>query len=823
MTTRADFYVAPNGNDQWSGKLPSPNAQKTDGPFATVTRARDAVRKLKAPGLTSAVTVMIRGGTYYLDEPIRFGPEDSGSERYPIRYVAYPGEKPVLSGGRPVTGWKTEDGKLFTALVPGVREGKWYFKQLRVGSERQIRARYPNYDPKNPFTGGWLFAARPSDRQAGFGTCVTCIHNVGDYLEYEIDVPSAGDYDYWVYVSMRNEPHTTSDISGNTAITVDGGNSIPLNNMADTGGWDQYEWRRAARIRLTQGRHILRWTNVKGGGVGFDAFALTDDTDWRPQGPKKPSARTGRHLILVQAEAYAKGHGPLLEVTTGKSESETELYSDPGSIKSWPRSPEPEIHIFPRWGWVNGIVPVAEVDPSRSLLRLPDQWPEKVWLGNRFFVENVFEELDAPGEWYLDKANGAVHLLPTDPSFQQQEVVGAVLDRAIEFRGDVENKRLVSHITVSGLTITDTDYSPALRSWYYPDDAAVWLAGAAHCRVARCTFRNIGGYAVMVAPGCAHNDIAGNEVVDGGQGGVFIDGRRPTEPDKPCDDAVRPRHTLVSGNHIHHCGQIYKHVAGVYIVWSDHNTISHNFIHDMPRYGISIKYDSDGNVIERNEIRRANLETNDTGAIEMYVNRKPTIIRENIVSDTIGLKTMPDREIRTPFFCWGIYLDGYSSNATITGNIIYRNYRGGIMIGAGSNNLIENNILVASKSWQVEFYNSRADGKGNQFRRNIIYYNDPEAAALHLLKWGKGFVESGHNVIFNAAGDISVRTSGTTERSWSDWQKLGMDTRSILADPLFVDAATDDYRLRPESPALQLGFEQTDTNRIGLKGADIGE
>ena len=812
---RADFFVAVDGDNHWSGKLPSANAAKTDGPLATVSRARDMVRKLKAGGLAAPVTVMIRGGTHYLAEPIRFRPEDSGTKQCPIRYIAYPGEKPVLSAGRRITGWVSDDGKLFRASVPEVKAGKWDFRQLRVAGKRQIRARRPNYDPKDPIRGGWLFARQPDDWQGGFGTSVACIHNVGDYMEYEVDVPATGDYDYWAYVAMLNEPHTTADISGRTAIAINGGAAAPLNNMGDTGGWHKFQWRRAARVHLARGRHTLRWTNLTGGGINFDAFALTDDPDWQPKGPKPPPVQTGRHLLVVQAEAHVKAHGPQMQLDRGQYETKTEVFCGPGSLKPWPRSPEPEIHIFPRWGWVNGIVPVTGVDLQRSMLKLSKGWPEKVWLGNRFFVENVLEELDAPGEWYLDKATGTVHLLPEDPSFARGEVVAAVLDRVIEFRGDADPPRPVSYIALNGLTFTDTDYSPTMKSWYFPDDATIWLMGASHCRIAECTFRDVGGYAVAVKRGSADNEIVANTVVGAGQGGVFIDGGQLDNPHKSGPAALRPRSTLVSNNHIHHCGLVYKHVAGVYISHADRNTVSHNLIHDMPRYGISVKFECDSNVIEFNEVRRTNLETNDTGGIESYLNNKPSFIRHNLVADTIGLKAMPDGELRTPYFTWGIYLDGYTSNATVTGNIVYRAYRGGVVL-SGSNNLIENNIFVGAKRYQVEFYNSRDEGKGNRFRRNIVYYADPDAAAVHLLRWREGFVESDHNLFFHAGGKLAAATSGAKRQPWEAWRAMGMDAHSVVADPLFVNAAEDDYRLRPGSPAEELGFAPIDVARIGL-------
>ncbi|NUQ61091.1 MAG: right-handed parallel beta-helix repeat-containing protein [Pirellulales bacterium] len=154
------YYVAPHGNDAWSGKLPEPNGPKSDGPFATLQRARDEVRTLKgAAGLADPVTVFLRGGTYRITDTIRFTPEDSGAERSPITYAAYPGEKPVVSGGRPIAGWKKADGSLWAATVPGVKEGDWYFHQLFVDGRRCTRARMPNQ--------GYLYTAdilAPFDR-----------------------------------------------------------------------------------------------------------------------------------------------------------------------------------------------------------------------------------------------------------------------------------------------------------------------------------------------------------------------------------------------------------------------------------------------------------------------------------------------------------------------------------------------------------------------------------------------------------------------------------------------------------------------------------
>ena len=154
------FYVATNGDDTWSGLLDAANADGTDGPFLTLARARDAVRQLKVAqggGLIQAVEVLVRGGTYHMDEPLRISGGDSGTAQFPVTYAAYPGETPIVSGGRPITGWQPYKGEVLCAKLPDTRKGLWSFRQLFYKGKRMIRARYPKYDPADPLYGGWAF------------------------------------------------------------------------------------------------------------------------------------------------------------------------------------------------------------------------------------------------------------------------------------------------------------------------------------------------------------------------------------------------------------------------------------------------------------------------------------------------------------------------------------------------------------------------------------------------------------------------------------------------------------------------------------------
>jgi hypothetical protein len=139
----ADFYIAPDGKDS--------NPGTAAAPFATLAKAREAVRKEVPSGLTGNVLILISGGTYKQVETLTFGPEDSGTEKCSITYTAIPGAEAVLSGGQRITGWQKRPSAIWTAQVPEVKAGQWYFRQLFVNGKRAIRARTPNAGDKTPW------------------------------------------------------------------------------------------------------------------------------------------------------------------------------------------------------------------------------------------------------------------------------------------------------------------------------------------------------------------------------------------------------------------------------------------------------------------------------------------------------------------------------------------------------------------------------------------------------------------------------------------------------------------------------------------------
>ena len=158
-STEADFYVAPDGNDQWSGTLPDATGNAADGPFASLTRARDAVRTLRAHGRTGSIRVLIRGGRYDLADTVVFGIEDGAiGATDTVTYAAYPGEAPIFSSGIPITGWRPLDDwhlplpvqareKVWVADLP---KGLGRFYSLYDGDRRLPRARTEGFTPTEP-------------------------------------------------------------------------------------------------------------------------------------------------------------------------------------------------------------------------------------------------------------------------------------------------------------------------------------------------------------------------------------------------------------------------------------------------------------------------------------------------------------------------------------------------------------------------------------------------------------------------------------------------------------------------------------------------
>ena len=181
----------------------------------------------------------------------------------------------------------------------------------------------------------------------------------------------------------------------------------------------------------------------------------------------------GKKLLVVQAEAYEEAKAREFGVSHKSAVHKDRFHFRAGDWQPWPRSPEPEVHIFPAWGWVNSILSVERVDFERLLVHVTNQnCTQELRLGNRYFVANVFEALDTPGEWYLDRKAGKIYYWPRRADFAEKGVFAPALDRLVDLRGDIDGedetqvgstgqnagreRRFVEHVAFRGLTFKHT-------------------------------------------------------------------------------------------------------------------------------------------------------------------------------------------------------------------------------------------------------------------------------------------------------------------------------------------------------------------------------
>jgi len=145
------FFVAVGGSDSWSGRLPEPNPNRTDGPFATVGAACVAARN---QGAEQPRKVIVQAGRYFLDKPLELNADDSG-----LTIESAPGADVCLYGGRKVAGWKKDGAKFYSAALPGVKNRTWDFRALVVNGRFCRRARLPEegfFEHLSKFDVSWM-------------------------------------------------------------------------------------------------------------------------------------------------------------------------------------------------------------------------------------------------------------------------------------------------------------------------------------------------------------------------------------------------------------------------------------------------------------------------------------------------------------------------------------------------------------------------------------------------------------------------------------------------------------------------------------------
>lgn len=346
-------------------------------------------------------------------------------------------------------------------------------------------------------------------------------------------------------------------------------------------------------------------------------------------------------------------------------------------------------HGYWTWDWSDAYQRVAAIDPARREIVFAEPHHHYGYTKNqRYRLLNVLEELDAPGEWVIDRARGLIHFLPPADAAPGDIVVSVLEQPLLVLDG-------ARHVTLAGFTLE------------HSRGTGVLVRGGEGVTIAGFTLRQLGGEAVTIDGG-RHHTVTSCDFHDLANGAIRVVGG-----DRRTLEASGHR---VLNNHIHHIAQWLR--TGQYGVMIDGvgHLVAHNLVHDLPFEAFYLR--GNDHVLEFNEVTRVCTETGDAGGI--HTGRDYTwqgnVIRYNYWHDLKG----PGLHGVT-----AVYLDDFSSGFTIHGNIFHRAGRG-VQLGGGRHNTVTNNLFIGCEpathldarglGWASNYFNGEYPWLFERFR-----------------------------------------------------------------------------------------------------------
>lgn len=500
----------------------------------------------------------------------------------------------------------------------------------------------------------------------------------------------------------------------------------------------------------------------------------------------------------------------------------------PERVKRWKNPVGGYVHALHAYEWGGFHYRITGVDRTGNV-QLEGGWQNNRpnAMHNEYrFVENIFEELDAPGEWWLDKKKQLLYYYPPKGINISKAVVEiSNLKNSIELKGSAGKP--LRHVQLLNLnfahnerTFMDTK-EPLLRSdWTIYRGGAVLLDGTENCKIADCVFEGIGGNAIMFSNYNKKDTVTGCHIYNTGANAVCFIGdtkavRSPSFgyenfiPYARLDKTPGPltnnfsQECIVTDNLFHDLGDIEKQATGVEIEAASSITVSHNSIYHTSRAGINIGDGCfGGHIIEYNDVFNTVRETGDHGSFNSWGRDRFWAPNRNYMDSLVAVHPeliLLDAQEQTiirnnRFRCdhgWDIDLDDGSSNYHIYNNLCLN---GGLKLREGFYRIVENNIMINNSFHpHVWFKNS-----GDVFERNIVM---KKYAPIQISDWGK-------RIDYNLFPDTTAL---------NDAKSNGTDKNSLAGDPLFVDPEKGDYRVAANSPALKTGFKNFPMDAFGVK------
>ena len=510
-----------------------------------------------------------------------------------------------------------------------------------------------------------------------------------------------------------------------------------------------------------------------------------------------------------------------------------------------------EIVVIPAFAWVMNILPVESVDYNKGMVSLGARSTYPLYKTHYFsdpasvWVENTFAGLDAPGKWVFDQDAKLLYYWPVDGEMPGEDIVIPQLEELVRIEGRIDydgpEDIPVIGMHFKGITFTHGNrFSSSGQTgrglqhdWELFDSPTALLRfrGAEYCIVENCTFAHSGGTGVRFDLHAQNNKVIDNEIYELGGTGILCAGYGPGTKDAN-------RNNTISNNYIHHIGMLWTHSMGIWLWQSGHNLVSHNTIHDVPYTAIAatgrINWDREGrrecsgtvrwkdvgyftgqetwiererflharqNIIENNDLYRVMTIMNDGNGIYISGTGKGNVIRGNFVHDT-------PREAGGE----AIRCDDDQHDVLIENNVVFRFHTFGTGICSKGCNHIINNIVACPPgkvgrgllSLEPNYLPDTPSKlcAGSVIRNNLFYTTQRNQPFVYM----QGIA----NTIDNISTDNNLFYNTSDTKAADDYlglaRKYGNEIRSIQADPMFYDAENGDFRLKPNSPALVLGF-----------------
>ncbi|AWW32775.1 hypothetical protein DN752_22980 [Echinicola strongylocentroti] len=569
-----------------------------------------------------------------------------------------------------------------------------------------------------------------------------------------------------------------------------------------------------------------------------------------------------------------RGGEGYIQVTGGMNERYDEWFSyDPETFteKEWAHPETGIVHAFQSHNWGNMQYAIKEVDRSSNKVYLGEggwQLQRKYGIGGKgsksswYFIENIFEELDDPGEWYVDHEENLLYYYPpAGVNLSEAMVEVPVVNDLIQLMGSPSSP--VRHIQFKGFRFTQSNYTfmdeyePLARGdWAIHRGGAVFMEGAEHCLVEDCAFEYLGGNGVFMSAYNRENVVRGCQFVHLGESAVCFVGDPSSvrfyqtwddsellgkdwvkmregmdmEPGPKTPDY--PKNCVVENSIMHDFGDVGKQVAGIYISMSFKIRASHNTIYNCPRAGICINDGTwGGHIIEHSDIWETVRETGEHGPFNSWGRERQwrgsrgkddQFLKELTKLDALENVIVRNNRIanyRKSISAgnWTIDLDDGSSYFEIYNNL---NLGSTIKLRDGMARKVYNNITVSAVplGWHVwpkesedEIYQNifviaGAIPGNEQPTRNFIR----PVGLPSDTKWSEHY---DRNLYWNY--NFPVDFLVTESKDMKAWLAEGYDKNSLVADPQFVDPLNGNYQVSEDSPALALGFENFPMDKFG--------